>query len=100
MSRSIPNEAPVGNDYCLTPVMVKIPLIIVDYDGADCLWYPEVMDRSAADRMSFGMMRGSVAEAFRLEASVILPAASDVRAITADLDRLTSKPVRLELIAE
>lgn len=37
MKRIVPNKAPVGNDDCLTPVIVKVPLIIVDYDGADCL---------------------------------------------------------------
>lgn len=99
MSASIPNIDPVGNDCCLTPIVVEVPFVLVEHPDSDCFWYPEVMDEAAAGRMAFGMMRSLSVEAYRVGVKVILPAASDIRAVTADLDRLKSDPVRASLIA-
>ncbi len=97
MSRLIRNVDPVGSDCCLTPVMLTVPVVIVDYPGSDCLWYSEVMDVSAADRMVYAMMRSLDAEAYRVDVKIVLPSASDVRSATADLDQLSSEPARVRL---
>lgn len=99
MSKIISNVDPIGHDYCFTPVVVDVPLVIVDYEDLDCLWYPDVMDKSTADRMAYSIMRSLNAEAFRVDVKIVLPSATDIRAVTADLDRLSSEPVRVKLLA-
>ena len=99
MDRVIPNTDPVGSDRCLTPLVVSVPFVIVD-NGIDCQWFQQAMDSSSADRMEFAMVQSMGAEAFRVDIKVILPAASDVRSVTADLDHLVSEPVRVILRAD
>ena len=99
MSRSIPNRKPVGSDYCLCPVEFAVPFIIVDH-GGDCFWFHEPMDVSSAERLAFGIMNGFSAEAYRIDVKLILPAASDVRAVTDELRSVQSDPVRVKLRAE
>ena len=93
MEYLIPNAEPVGSDCCLTPLLVTVPMLIID-NGCECQWYTEVMDSSSADRTAFSMMQSMGAEAFRIDIKLILPSASDVRSVTADLDQLVSHPVR------
>ena len=73
--------------------------IIVD-NGIDCFWYHEALDRSLADRLVFSKLNGGTAEAFCVELRLVLPAADDVRAATAELDQLRSDSVRVKLRVE
>ncbi len=99
MSRWIPNRKPVGNDYCLCPVELDVPIVIID-NGGDCFWFHEPMDVSSAERLAFGIMNGLSSEAYRIDVKLILPSASDVRAVTAELHRVQSDPLRVKLRAE
>ena len=96
MRRVIPNTDPVGNDLCLSPIAVNVPMVIVD-NGCECFWYHDTMDRSSADRMTFAMRHSLGAEAFRVDIKMIVPAASDIRAATAELDELACDPLRVIL---
>ena len=96
MSRLIPNNKPVGNDYCLCAVELDVPIVIVD-NGGHCFWFHEPMDASTAERLAFNIMNGQSAEAYRIDVKLILPAASDVRASAAELHCVQSDPVRVKL---
>ena len=98
MGHVIPNSDPVDNDCCLTPIVVDVPLLLISR-GDDCYWFHETMDKSTAKRTLFTIMQSLDVEAFRVNVKVILPAASDIRAVTAELGELTSKPVRVILKA-
>lgn len=98
MDRVIPNTAPPGNDRALTPLSIEVPLLLVSV-GDHCYWYEETMDSSTADRTSFAMKQNFDLDTFRVNVRVIVPAASDIRAVTAGLDGLTSEPVRAILKA-
>jgi len=96
MSLLIPNTRPVDSDLCSCPVELELSVIMVD-NGGDCFWFHGPMDRPSAKRMAFAIMNGMVAEAYRVDIKLILPAACDVRAVTAKLDCLQSDPVRIIL---
>ena len=98
MSRMIPNQDQVGNDYCLSPVLFDVPFIIVD-NGHDCFWFSETMDTLSAKRMAFAINNGMQAQAHQVNTQLILPAASEVRATTAELHRLQCQPMRVQLHA-
>ena len=99
MSRIIPNWDKVGNDCCLSPMELDIPMIIVD-NGGHCFWFHQPLDQSAADQMVFALMNSTGVEAFRVDAKVVLPSATDVRAATDRLDLVQSDPVRVTLRAD
>lgn len=94
--KNIPNVAPVGRDVALEPVVVEVPLILMD-NGTDFLWYPEAMDKSTADRIV--AMSPSNMLAYRVTVPLILPAAQHIEAATTMPELLTCKPIRVKLHA-
>src|SRR5690554_2140872 len=94
----IPNSDPVGTDTVLTPVVVNVPLILLD-NGTDFLWYPEAMDASAADRIMAMSMAGGTVAAYRVTVPIVLPAAQEIESATAAPERLVCEPVRIQMRA-
>lgn len=94
----IPNVEPVGNDTVLTPITVEVPLILFD-NGLDLIWYPEAMDKAAADRMSAYTMAGCQVAAYRVTVPIVLPAAQEIARVTRELHRLICEPLRVQMRA-
>ncbi len=92
----IPNVDPVGRDVAATPVVVNVPLILLD-NGTDFLWYPEAMDASTADRIV--AMSPSNMIAYRVTVPLILPAAQHIESATAMPELLICKPIRVQMRA-
>lgn len=99
MSRFVPNTAPVGQDYCLDPVAIQVPLLFIN-NGTDCFWYHDALDSSTADRLAFALTHGQNVDTHRIDLQLILPSAHDVHTTTPDLHNLNAVPVRVTLCAE
>lgn len=79
MGRIIPNKDRVGSDICLSPLEVKVPMLLAD-NGTDCFWFPDALDGISAQRMTFAMLHGLATEVHQVDIRLIVPAASDIRA--------------------
>ncbi len=93
---SVTNTDAVGTDRVCTPIVLNVPLVLIE-DCSDQLWWTEeAMDYSAASQLrSTALISGILARIITLQ--LILPAADEVNAVSSDLDEITAEPVRVKL---
>ena len=96
MKRFVPNVAPPGNDLCLDPVAIQVPVVLVD-NGSDCFWYPHPLDEAGVKRVAFTLGNSCQHEVIPMNVELILPSAYDICAVTHRLDSLRCQPVRATL---
>ena len=93
---SVTNTDPVGTDRVCTPIVLNVPLVLIE-DCSDQLWWTEeAMDYSAASQFqSTALISGILARIITIQ--LILPAADEVNATSCDLDEIAAEPVRVKL---
>lgn len=96
MKRIVPNIGPTGNDLCLDPIAIRIPILLID-NGLDCFWYPHALDEASAKRVAFSLGNHCDNEVTRLNVDLILPSANVVCSMARRLDSPHCRPVRATL---
>ena len=98
MKRIVPNSDPVGNDLCLDPIAISVPVMLID-NGLDCFWYPHLLDEADAKRVAFSLGNSCEHEVVPLSIDLILPSAYSLCSVTRRFQSLSCDPVRATIVA-
>ncbi len=97
MKRVVPNVDPAGNDLCLDPIAIRVPVVLID-NGIDCFWYPHTLDETGVKQVDFLLRSTLQNEVMPLSIDLILPSANAVCSVTRRFESLCCLPVRATIV--